>query len=274
MLVCFCFLFSFFSSFLPARCSVFLFSFFFYSFCVGLFLFLLFVVWTSRSKIDSSLFLVCLSDRLRGNPVRNHIMTDTSAFRHQIANVIYSYAYTHAYTCRKNHDTIIKQTSEDFFNKYTSHFIVTFVCERELRTEHNCNILTPTLMAVSVVSFSFSRAAQPEAQGLSFLLCAGFLYCILSATSFWSPTPQGPKGPLRRAFSTTSCLLTRLISSSNCNSNWSLFLSWPSYIIVQRPLNRLPDLWNDMFNRHQAEITVMQFTCHSLPVHQSMSVPW
>ena len=29
-----------------------------------------------------------------------------------------------------------------------------------------------------------------------------------------------------------------------------------------------------MFNRHQAEITVMQFTGHSLPVHQSRSVPW
>ena len=29
-----------------------------------------------------------------------------------------------------------------------------------------------------------------------------------------------------------------------------------------------------MFDRHQAEITVMQFTGHSLPVHQSMSVPW
>ena len=43
-----------------------------------------------------------------------------------------------------------------------------------------------------------------------------------------------------------------------------------SYIIVRRPL----DLWNRIFNRHQAEITVMQFTGHSLPVHQSMSVPW
>ena len=29
-----------------------------------------------------------------------------------------------------------------------------------------------------------------------------------------------------------------------------------------------------MFDRHQAEITVMQFRGHSLPVHQSMSVPW
>ena len=31
-----------------------------------------------------------------------------------------------------------------------------FACERELKIEHNCNILTPTLMTVNVVSFSFS----------------------------------------------------------------------------------------------------------------------
>ena len=29
-----------------------------------------------------------------------------------------------------------------------------------------------------------------------------------------------------------------------------------------------------MFDRHQAEITVIQFRGHSLPVHQSMSVSW
>ena len=29
-----------------------------------------------------------------------------------------------------------------------------------------------------------------------------------------------------------------------------------------------------MFDRHIAEITVMQFTGHSLPVHQSVRVPW
>ena len=33
-------------------------------------------------------------------------------------------------------------------------------------------------------------------------------------------------------------------------------------------------LWNSMFDRHQAEITAMQFTGHSLPVHQSVTVPW
>ena len=31
--------------------------------------------------------------------------------------------------------------------------------------------------------------------------------------------------------------------------------------------------WNGMFDCHQAEITVMQFTGHSLLVHQSMTVP-
>ena len=102
---------------------------------------------------------------------------------------------------------------------------------RSWRPNRNCNILTPTLMAVSVVSFSFSRAAQPEAQGLSFLLSAGFLNHILSPTSLryywgprrplrpgvafpntfyqqllWSPTHQGLQGPLRPgvAFPTTS----------------------------------------------------------------------
>ena len=50
--------------------------------------------------------------------------------------------------------------------------------------------------------------------------------------------------------------------------------SWLRYIIVQRLHDRPLDLWNRMFNRHQAEITVMQFTGHSLPVHQSMSVSW
>ena len=46
-------------------------------------------------------------------------------------------------------------------------------------------------------------------------------------------------------------------------------LSWLSYIIVPRPLVRLLNLWNGMFDRHQAKITVMQFRGHSPPVHHS-----
>ena len=33
-------------------------------------------------------------------------------------------------------------------------------------------------------------------------------------------------------------------------------------------------LWNGMCNRHRAEITVMQFTGHSLPVHHFVAVRW
>ena len=49
-------------------------------------------------------------------------------------------------------------------------------------------------MAVSVVSFSFSRAAQPEAQGPSSQLDDGFLYCILSPTGLQNSI-GGPEGP-------------------------------------------------------------------------------
>ena len=78
---------------------------------------------------------------------------------------------------------------------------------------------------------------------------------------------RGPKGPFIRMW-------LSLPHSSITPSPTVWLLSWLSYIKVQRPLNRLLDLWNGMFDRHQAEITVMQFTGHSLPVHQSMSVPW
>ena len=87
----------------------------------------------------------------------------------------------------------------------------------------------------------------------------------------WTPTHRGPREPLRPgvAFPTTSY--------QQLFSNWSptvWLLSWLSYIIVQRPLNRLLDLWNGMFDRHQAKITVMQFRGYPLPVYQSMSVSW
>ena len=78
------------------------------------------------------------------------------------------------------------------------------------------------------------------------------------------------------AFSTTSCQqLLWTPTKSGCGFTYHIssltptatvwLLSWLSYIIVQRPLN----LWNGMFDRHQAEITVVQFTGHSLPVHHS-----
>ena len=130
------------------------------------------------------------------------------------------------------------------------------------------NIMTPSLMAVSVVSFSFARAAQLEAQGPSSLLDDGFLYCILSPTGLQNSIGS-PEGPFGRVWLS----LPQLVSDVS-GPRQSDFLSWPSYIIAQRPLNRPLNFWNGMFDRHQVEITVMQFRGHSLPVHQSMSVSW
>ena len=99
-------------------------------------------------------------------------------------------------------------------------------------------------------------------------LSAGWWLSLLHLLSNFSG-PQlnrGPRGPLRPgvAFPTTSRLLLQL----------SDYLSWLSYIIVQRPLNRPLNPWNGIFDCHQAEITVMQFTGHSLPVHHSVAAQW
>ena len=126
-------------------------------------------------------------------------------------------------------------------------------------------------MAVNVVSFSFSRCSTggPEAQRPT-LLGDGFLYSILSATSL-KPNSLEPQGP----FGLMWLFIPHVIYNSVRSLTGTIWLlSWLSYIIVQRPLSRLLDLWNHMFDRHQVEITVMQLTGHSLPVHQSMSVPW
>ena len=109
--------------------------------------------------------------------------------------------------CMQNHngDTIIK-TSEDFFKKiYLSLYWKVCVCERELETEQNCNILTPTLMAISVESFLFSGCST------------GSLGTSLSGT----------------------CSHSSIFSPTGLVSKLTDFLSSPSYIIVQSPTQSL-----------------------------------
>ena len=156
-------------------------------------------------------------------------------------------------------------------------------------------------MAVNVVSFSFSRCSTggPEAHSAGWWLSLlhlisnfsgpqtpsgfprapsagrGFPYHISSiAPSDLSPQLQlirGSKSPFGLMWLSLPHLIYNSVRSLTATA-W--LLSWLSYMIVQRPLSRLLDLWNRMFDRHQAEITVMQFTGHSLPVHLSKSVPW
>ena len=98
---------------------------------------------------------------------------------------------------------------------------------------------------------------------------SGFPYHILSATSLDSNSSGGPEGPFGLVWLSLPLLVYNSVRSLTVH-----FLCRPSYILVQRPLNRPLNLWNDMFGCHQAEITVMQFRGHSLPVRQSMSVSW
>ena len=149
-------------------------------------------------------------------------------------------------------DTIIK-TQEDFFiNICTSHFIVRvrkgysrFYGERELETERNCNILPPTLMAVGVVPFSFSRAAQPEAQRPT-LLGDGFLYCILSATSL-DPNSSGfPRAP-------SAGVAFVQFTGHSFSVHQSMSVPW-EFFFLPRPFSS----WNGIFGRVEGQNTTNQ----------------
>ena len=103
------------------------------------------------------------------------------------------------------------------------------MCERELETEQNCNILTPTLLAISV-SFPFSRAAQPGALGPSLCECWFSLPHLIS-TRLIPNSQSGAWGfPMLGAG-----FLCRILSPTGLVSKLTDFLSSMSYIIVQRP---------------------------------------
>ena len=132
-------------------------------------------------------------------------------------------------------------------------------------------------MAVNVVSFPFSWCST----GGPGVHSAGWWLSLLHLISNFSgpQTPSGfPRAPsVGCGFPYHNTSITP--SPTDCNSTGtrtqlSWLLSWLSYIIVQRPLDRQLDLWNRMFDRRQAEITVMQFTGHSVPLCQSMRVSW
>ena len=115
------------------------------------------------------------------------------------------------------------------------------------RSNINCNILTPLLWpsrCVFLVLLMLNRRPRAHSSGpkvpfgLMWLSLPHFVYnSVRSSTQLPLPLP------------------TALARRSQLN-----------YIIIRRPL----DLWNRMFNRHQVEITVMQFRGHSLLVHYSV----
>ena len=89
--------------------------------------------------------------------------------------------------------------------------------------------------------------------------------CVFLVLLMLGSTPSGiSEGPLGRVLPSLPHLVSGCLEFS-----WQLL--WHptqlNYIIIQRPHDCPLDLWNRMFNRHQAEITVMQFSGYSLPVH-------
>ena len=142
-------------------------------------------------------------------------------------------------------------------------------------------IFWPPKLWPATLCLSRSSDAQPEPWGP---LCWVLAFFTASYQHLlWTPIHQGfPRAP------SAGCGFPYHISSPTPSDlqlavglNWQLprRTQLPTqlarrtqlrYIIIRRPL----DLWNRMFNRHQAEITVMQFRGHSLPVCQSMRVSW
>ena len=119
---------------------------------------------------------------------------------------MHAYVLSYVDSCRIHFDAMNKGRAKTLLlEKYTSHFIWKgCVCERELETEQNCNILTPHSYGHQRCCFLVLLGCSTGSPGAQ--LSAGFLYHILSPT--------------------------HLISNSD-------FLSSPSYIIVQSPTQSL-----------------------------------
>ena len=138
---------------------------------------------------------------------------------------MYIYVYIHVYICiyiciyvlyshtPYHNDTIIKTQDDFFINICTSPFekgYSRFACERELETEQKLQYFDPTLMAVSVVSFSFSWCSTggPGAHSAEWRLSLLHLLSNLSG-------PQLNRGP--RALSAWLSLPHLVYNSfSNC----------------------------------------------------------
>ena len=165
-----------------------------------------------------------------------------------------------------------RRTQEDFFNKiYVPLTLLQgfekgysrFACERELETEQKLQYFDPHSYGRQCCVFLVLLMLNRRPWGP---LCWVLAFFTASYQQLlWSPNSIGvPEGLFGRVWLSLPHLVYNSVRSRT-GTSW--LLSWLSYIIV----DRLLDLWNGMIDRHPAEITVMQFTGHSL---QSMSESW
>ena len=114
-------------------------------------------------------------------------------------------AYSYADACRNIFDTI-KTSGHSSLEKYTSHFIERVVCERELVTEQNSNILTPPVPpAIAVRLFRSPGLLNRGFGGPASLLRAGSHSSIWNTDfKIWTPTAWLPVSPgLYHCFTST-----------------------------------------------------------------------
>ena len=135
---------------------------------------------------------------------RLHLCTGVILYTHN------HITYTSTYACMQNHNDDTIKTSDTVLRKIYLSYSERVVCERELETEQNCNILTPTLLAITAF---LSRSPGLLNCGPSLSRCWFSLPHLISNSSapqlVWFTTLyRGPKGSLSwvLAFSSASCL--------------------------------------------------------------------
>ena len=102
--------------------------------------------------------------------------------------MLYCHMQIHNYDTIKTSDTVLRKI-------YLSPYLEGVDCERELETEQNCNILAPTILAITAF-LSRSPGLLNQGPGGPPSLGAGFLYCILSPTRLIPNCSIGaPEGP-------------------------------------------------------------------------------
>ena len=160
------------------------------------------------------------------------------------------------------------------------------------------------VMAVSVVSFSFYRAAQPEPWSqlcwvLAFLTTSRLppsltllawtqlsSFCSIRRPYITFKLPRGDMPLCLRWYASMPPVICHAVICLYASGDMPLCLRWYAtrwyasmplclrnffrYLAIEMCHFRY--LWNGLCDRHRAETTVMQFRGHSLPVRQSMRV--
>ena len=164
--------------------------------------------------------------------------------------VLYSYDQPYKHICMRNHNNDTIKTNDTVLRKIYLSLYLKGLCVRGSWRPNR----TATYWTHSYGHQRFFPVLQGcSTGGPGTQLSAGccFLYIIIS------PTLRSPNSLNFRC--------TELYNSST--STQSLLITGHRNMHFRR-------LWNGIFDRHRAEIPVMQLTGHSLPVHQFLTVPW